>query len=1593
MAVQQQAFRRLRLYALLLLLATMQQMLMASDVHAQARAFTQRFNTNDNGDIRLIGNTVKTCDSTTVGAVGQTTCVAARTATDTNNDNGSYAIIDVNVDGAPNFNSSTAILSLPAGSTVLFAGLYWGARSASVGRGQVLFRTPGSGGYAPVTASIVDTGGGGASNNYQAFADVTAQVAAGGNGTYGVANIQANNGNDGNGFWGGWSLVIAYKNLGDTLKNLAVYDGYQVIVAAGTVTITPSGFLTPLSGTVNARVGFVVYDGDPGPGAFALGEQVTINGTVLSNAANPVNDVMNSTISDLGTLIGAGSRNPFDRNTFGLDVDRFSVPAGVIPNGATSATVTMSSAAGGEVYYPQVLTTAIELYVPIITPNVTKTVTDLNGGALVPGDALRWTISLSNTGVDTGTNVILKDPIPANTTFVSNSLVIATGANSGAKTNGSGDDQAEFSNVPATCAPVASPCVIFRLGTGANAVNGGNLPQNASTSVQFDTTVNAGVTSGTSISNSATISYSGQTLGSTFSTSSSAASLVVQVPPLISKSFSANPIAVNGTSVLTIVVSSPASSPTTMTGVTFSDTYPAGLVNTASPSPAVSCSPGATAGSITGGASGGNTIGMTSATLPAGTNCTVTVNVTSAVAGNYTNTTGTVSSTNAGTGGTATATLGVGKPAISKSFSVASILANGTATVTFTLTNPTAVPLTTVAFSDSLVNMQVAAVPGVTNTCGGAVTAVAGSASINLANGALGAAPGSCTITVNVTSNTTGVQPNTTSGVTSTETGAAGPPSNTPTLTVIGAAVAAKSFSPTSIQTTGVNAGAASTLTITITNPNSTLTMTGVSFTDTYPANVINASVPNPTLSCTIGSSATPTGGTAGGNTVGMVGGTIAPGGVCTINVRVSSNTVGNYNNMTGTVTSTNAGNGAAANATLNVSNLTPPTVAKSFAPTTIASGGTSVLMITLTNPNAAASPVTGVAFGDIYPSGVFNTAAPAPTPTCTGTGIAGTATAAANGGSVSLSGTTIAGGGTCTVTVNVTSSSVGVRTNTLPAGSVTTTNAAVNTTVANANLTVLTPPTIAKAFSPSAIGTGAASFSTLTITLTNPAGNPASLTGINFTDNFPANVIVHTTPTTSNTCGGTYTDAGGGAIGSADTGIRLTGVTLAAGASCAVTVLVRSNSTGTYNNTTGAVAATGPVALTGSTASATLAVGLPGVTKSFATSPILAGASSVMTITLSNATAAAMTAAAFTDTYPNTMTNAAAPAAATTCGGSVTAAANGPSVALSAGTIPANGSCTVTVTVTATTTTINTIAAGALTTSAGNNATAATATLVVTPPLTIAKSFSPSTIEQGGTTLLTITLTNLDNFNVTGVAFTDNYPNSPAQMRNTAAPAGATTCSAGTVTAAANGTSLAFSAGTVPANSSCTITVNVTAPTAGSYVNSSGNVTTTNAGASPAVSATLTVQPPPSVTKLVQLISDPINGAINPRSIPRAIVEYTVLVSNSTVALTTDSVVIADAIPATLALCVNATCGAPAGIVSFANGVTSSGLTYTVGTDVTYSNTTTPAVFTYTPAPNAAGCDPNVAVIRVNPKGVFASGVGINPQPSFSLRFRGCIK
>ena len=261
-----------------------------------------------------------------------------------------------------------------------------------------------------------------------------------------------------------------------------------------------------------------------------------------------------------------------------------------------------------------------------------------------------------------------------------------------------------------------------------------------------------------------------------------------------------------------------------------------------------------------------------------------------------------------------------------------------------------------------------------------------------------------------------------------------------------------------------------------------------------------------------------------------------------------------------------------------------------------------------------------------------------------------------------------------------------------------------------------------------------------------------------------------------------------------------------------------------------------------------------PTIAKSFSPTSINAGAVSTLTVTLNNANATVATlTGSLTDNLPAGVVIAAAPNAATTCGGAgaLVAVAGSSSVTLPAGrSIPVNGNCTLTVDVTAAAagSYVNTIPAGALVTSNGNNAAPASATLTVvvpgTVPPTLAKAFAPTSININGVSTLTITL---NNANATIATLTAPLVDAlPAQVLVAATPNASTTCGgAGAPVAVAGGSTVTLPTGsTIPANGSCTLSVSVTSAVVGGYVNTlpAGALVTSNGINAVSANATLTV-------------------------------------------------------------------------------------------------------------------------------------------------------
>jgi uncharacterized repeat protein (TIGR01451 family) len=493
----------------------------AAPASAATRAFTPAFTANVNGDIMLRGNSMMTCPSPATFSAGSSslTCGAVQGGTK-NGANNNFDMAYVDIDSNPaTFDSSSATVTIPPGATVLYAGLSWSGDTAAgsltgypaltgvaaptpTAKNVVDLQAPGASGYTALTSTTTDVIG----TNYQGYDNVTSTVVAAGSGTYTVANVQSGTGGNA---YAGWSLAVAYQDPTQPMRNLVVYTGYNSVALGTTVTIPISGFTTPPTGPVVTRLGVVVYEGDRGN----AGDSLSLGPDAISNTLNPVNDVENSSITDLGTAIMA--RSPNYNNTLGIDIDRFDA-TGLLANGQTSTTITMPTVGDG--YFPGVVTLATNLYSPSL--NTTTSVADVNGGtttAVKTGDVLTYSMKVTNIGTDASATSVLTDTIPAGATYVPGSITINGTTH---LTDASGDDVGSF----------AAGVVTVRLGTGASPSAGGSLAVGASTpTIAFQVTVNAADASGTVISNAAALSYSDITSGKTFTGTSNTVTSTVTV--------------------------------------------------------------------------------------------------------------------------------------------------------------------------------------------------------------------------------------------------------------------------------------------------------------------------------------------------------------------------------------------------------------------------------------------------------------------------------------------------------------------------------------------------------------------------------------------------------------------------------------------------------------------------------------------------------------------------------------------------------------------------------------------------------------------------------------------------------------------------------------------------------------------------------------------------------------------------------------------------------------------------------------------------------------------------------------------------------
>ncbi|MEO0540794.1 MAG: hypothetical protein AAFZ80_07995, partial [Cyanobacteria bacterium P01_A01_bin.105] len=819
---------------------------------------------------------------------------------------------------------------------------------------------------------------------------------------------------------------------------------------------------------------------------------------------------------------------------------------------------------------------------------------------------------------------------------------------------------------------------------------------------------------------------------------------------------------------------------------------------------------------------------------------------------------------------------------INKSFSPSTIPGNGRSTVTirvnnsndFDLTGTTTPPTLEDLLPSSPNQMTVDTRPGApapTTTCsGGTVNIKPGDTGIELLGGII-PANSNCTITFPVTQANGGTYTNNIpANSLSTENQVSNGNNVNANLNIQTEVSITKNMVADTLDEAEVT-----TLTISVTNGSAALTNAGL--TDSLPAPLVVADVPNATTDCNSSGTFAPFAASPGDTSVSLVGGEIPSSdpstnglGSCQIIVDVKVDP-GAGDNIPG-VDSTALTNDIPAGALTNdqgQTNANPASdnirvrpalrVTKGYSNSDQISPGASTLMTIRIQNRSNAEEATGVNFVDPLPA-PLEVAAPLDV-NYSGCGGGTIAPLAPGTTTLNFSGGTINPNGNCFIRIAVyvpPGTSTGNLDNIIPNDSIGNDQGFDSNGVTGneGRLEVVSRVVLTKAFNANEIRRGTRSQVILRIENNRrnaSDGSALPLTGVDIADNLPPNLHIAnpanfshvrcnyntatgnfdgTDPTfTGNTPGSTSFTMADATLSPVDDGdpeadtceIRfdVEEIDRDFNSPGNETPRLYTNTTSGFDNDQGENV--------GETATATLNVISPlDGEKSFQSEQIVAGGRSTAVIQLNNSLPDPLTVVSFTDDWTQANTVVATPAnTSTTCGGTVTV--SGPrAVALTGGTVPPQvggvfGLCEIRFDVvmdaTGPDTFTNTIEAGSISTNEGFvNAVDVSGPVVrTTSNLNVNKSFSPNSLIVGDPSTLTITVTNPNGgIPVTELGFTDSMP---TNMVVFSLPNPTTSCG-GTVTANSGENFFSFAGGTLGPNESCVITVQTTLIETGNKIN-----------------------------------------------------------------------------------------------------------------------------------------------------------------------------
>jgi LPXTG-site transpeptidase (sortase) family protein len=625
--------------------------------------------------------------------------------------------------------------------------------------------------------------------------------------------------------------------------------------------------------------------------------------------------------------------------------------------------------------------------------------------------------------------------------------------------------------------------VIATAGTKLISLSGGIIPASASPPIPVGScviTVQVTAPANSTASTSTNIIPAGTlTVDQTGITNSNDARAGISVYPIgtgldASKVFNPNTIDPGQSTRLRINLRAPED--TDLTNFSITDNLPPGVTITNSTGPNVNN--GCGAGHILTAVTGATTISLTNGTILAGQLCRIDVWVTSSTPGLVTNSiapTNVSNNENRVPDGNIEDDLTVRQLSdlnVTKAFYPDQVTPNGISTLMITLENTNANDLINVSLTDNLGTMggggdavRIAPTPNASTTCGGTLTAVAGTQNIILSGGTVpaqsGGIPGLCTISVDVqagsnistngrlnripTTNVSGDISGTGSTINASEDAI-------DRLYVLDLAIGVvKGFDPVLVY-----GGASSTMSVQLINPNNA-TLVGISFTDDMTLLGTGMIIANP-ANLNVGTCQGALTGNPGDTSFLFSGGILPPNSSCTLTLSATMTVNGNLTNRipAGAVTTLN-GVSSPEPTEASLTNLPGASVSKVFSPNPINAGDYSLLTIMI--QNTGSTPITGMRLSDTLPGslpdGLEIAGAPAPINNCGGSLTAVTGTQL-----IELVNGSLAGNSSCTIVVAVTGNTPGDYQNNIPVGALSSNEGTTNNTPAIDTLTVLRPGT-----------------------------------------------------------------------------------------------------------------------------------------------------------------------------------------------------------------------------------------------------------------------------------------------------------------------------------------------------------------------------------------------------------------------------------------------------------------------------------------------------------------------------------------------------